>query len=593
MAIGIVAMLLMLLAPVAHAHPQIVSAEPAPDAQLDAAPSFVRITFNEPIEEAFASLRVLDATGRAVDRGDGGRAPDDPRALQVSLPPLEPGVYTVAWQAVGRDGHLVKGYFAFTVLGTSPESAALAPTPQPAPAPAADKAPDPLPVPLEPESTMPVALLALLRSTMLIGAVAAIGGWVFLSVALPSDSGGLAVSVRQITISASSLLLIATLAFFAVHTITVAGSLTPDAIMAVARDTRLGQALVGRIALTLAFIALLRLSNRWSRSGGIILGGLILLTFSISGHAAATTQPFVSIALDWVHLAAATIWVGGLTALAVTLIRQSRDAPEPYLVKHALMRFSWIALASVAALTISGALAALSYLRDVSDLWATDYGRALLAKTALFAILISFGAYHLRLVRMQATVLDHITTAIIALVRRLRRSLPLEATLAVIVVGIAGVLTSLPHPGVALAPSPIVAAPTATPEPASVIAEATAALEKGTSPPAPQSFTATRPAGDMQVTLHIEPAIVGRNLIRITVTDAQNQPRDVQRVRVTLRLDDRDIGETSVIAEREGEGRYVVRNQMLGIVGVWRVQVQVRRIDADDVAADFLAPISR
>ncbi|MFQ3630121.1 copper resistance CopC/CopD family protein [Roseiflexus sp.] len=591
--IGAVVLVLMLLsAPAAYAHPQIVSVEPAPDAQIDAAPPLVRITFNEPIEEAFAAVQVLDATGRAVDRGDGGRAPDDPLALQVRLPPLDPGVYTVAWQAVGRDGHLVKGYFAFTILGAPPDAAAPALQLSADPPPLNDS-PETSPIPPEAGSTPLVDLLALLRSVMLIGAVTAVGGWVFLWTALTSGSGRLAESIRRIIAGALLLVLIATLAFFAVHTIAVAGVLTADTITAVARDTRLGQALVGRMAFILIFIGLMRFSNQWSRTAGMVIGGLILLTFSIGGHAAATAQPLVSVALDWMHLAAATNWAGGLTALVVALIRRNDDTPDLHLVKHALMRFSWLALASVAVLTISGVFAALSYLRDVSDLWVTDYGRTLLIKTALFALLISLGAYHLRLVRMHTTVLDRATTVTIAVMQRLRRSLPLEAALAIIVVGVAGVLTSLPHPAAAPVRPSIVAAPDVVPEPTGAVAEKTAAPEEPTSLPTPQPFTAIRAAGDLQVALHIEPAAIGRNLMRITITDTQNQPRDVQRVRVMLRLNDKDIGETYVIASPDGPGEYVVRDQTIGIAGMWQVQVQVRRIDADDVTADFLFAISR
>jgi len=56
---------------------------------------------------------------------------------------------------------------------------------------------------------------------------------------------------------------------------------------------------------------------------------------------------------------------------------------------------------------------------------------------------------------------------------------------------------------------------------------------------------------------------------------------------------DRDIGETSVIAEPDGRGAYIVRDHLPGIAGVWHVQVQVRRIDADDVTADFQLLINR
>lgn len=579
--------LILLSASVVYAHPQIVSAEPAPDAQLDAAPHSVRITFNEPIEEAFASVQVFDATGRAVDRGDGGRAPDDPRALHVSLPPLDPGVYTVAWQAMGRDGHLVKGYFAFTLLGVLPEPTVSAPTPQSTPTPVMNEAPETSPVSREPGSTPSVDLLALLRSVMLIGAVTAIGGWVFLSVTLISEGGDLAAPIRRMTASASFLLLVATLAFFVAHTIAVAGRVMPDTITAVARDTRLGQALAGRIALTMVFIGVMRFSNRWSHPGGVVIGGLILLTFSISGHAAATDRPFVSMALDWVHLAAVTIWVGGLIALTVVLLRRNA-APAPHFVRRALVRFSWLALASVVALTISGALAALSYLRDVSDLWVTAYGRTLLAKTALFALVAGIGAYHLGLVRRAA---EHAAIAM-TVVLRMRRSAPFEAAFALVIVGVAGVLTSLPHLGAAPVQQPPVAAPTVAPEPTSVVVEETATPEEPAPRSDPQPFTAIQSAGDLRVALHVEPAIVGRNVMRITITDAQNQPRDVQRVRVMFRLSDRDIGETYVIAEPDGQGRYIVRNQTLGIAGVWRVEVQVRRIDADDLTVDFLLPIS-
>ncbi|MDW8234932.1 MAG: CopD family protein, partial [Roseiflexaceae bacterium] len=187
-------------------------------------------------------------------------------------------------------------------------------------------------------------------------------------------------------------------------------------------------------------------------------------------------------------------------------------------------------------------------------------GRTLLAKTALFTLVAAIGAYHLGVVRYAT---QHAATATMIVVQRMRRSLPLEAALAIIIVGIAGVLTSLPHPGTAPGQLPVVATPTVAPEPASVIAEATAAPEELASPSTPQPFTAIQSAGDLRVALHVEPAVVGRNLMRIIVTDTANQPREVQRIQVTLRLNDRDIGETSVIAEPDGQGRYVVRDQVL------------------------------
>jgi len=569
-----------------YAHPQIVSVEPAPNARLEQAPERVRITFNEPIEDAFASIQVLDATGRAVDRGDGRRAQDDPTTLSASLPLLEPGVYTVVWQVVGRDGHLVKGNFAFSIAGApSGEPSPFVPSPPPTTLPTeAGHAVD-QPAPSRSSDPLPDAALAVLRSVMLIGAVVAVGGMFCLYVIAVPGNGRFTRRMYLLVVGALLTLLVATLAFFAVHTLAIAGRITPDALVAVARDTRLGQALVARAILTLITLLLSNQRPRWAPA---LSGVLILLTFSVSGHPAATETPLTSILLDWIHLAAAAIWVGGLAALALALLQTGEEvnsAPDLRPFRTALTRFSRLALGSVAALAISGVIAALSYLRTVSDLWLTDYGRALLAKSVLFGILIGFGAYHALLLRRETA--WHTGEKARALVRRFRRSLPLEATIAIVVAGIAGVLTSLPLPGAVAMPTPAIA-PTVVASIPTVIVTPTPLP-----PPTPQPFIATQPAGDLRVTLRIEPAAPGRNQLRILITDAQNRPRDVQRVRVTLRMRDRDIGETSVIAESDGRGTYVVGNQVIGIAGVWQVQVQVRRVDADDVTADFQLLIDR
>ena len=584
----IIAGLLLVLssAMAVYAHPQIVSVEPAPNARLEQAPERVRITFNEPVEDAFASIQVLDATGRAVDRGDGGRAPDDPTTLIASLPLLEPGVYTVVWQVVGRDGHLVKGNFAFSIAGAPPAAPSpFVPSPLPAPLPTeAGHAVD-QPAPSRSSDPLPDATLAVLRSVMLIGAVVAVGGMFCQYVIAAPGNGRFTRRMHLLAVGALLTLLVATLAFFAAHTLAITGRLTTDALVAVARDTRLGQALIARAILTLITLLLSNQRPRWAPA---LSGVLILLTFSVSGHPAATETPLTSILLDWIHLAAAAIWVGGLAALALALLQTGEEvnsAPDLHPFRTALTRFSRLALRSAAALAISGVIAALSYLRAVSDLWLTDYGRALLAKSALFGLLIGFGAYHALLLRRETAWRPG--EKVRALVRRFRRSLPLEATIAIVVVGIAGVLTSLPHPGAVVMPTHAIAPTVVAPIPTIIV------MPTPLPPPTPQPFIATQPAGDLRVTLRIEPAVPGRNQVHILITDAQNRSHDVQRVRVTLRMRDQDIGETSVIAESDGRGTYVVRNQVIGIAGVWQVQVQVRRVDADDVTADFQLLIDR
>ena len=96
----------------AHAHPK--SMVPAADAAV-AAPAEVSMSFSEALEAAFSSLTVVDAAGHAVAGGKTEIDSTAHTAMHMSLPALAPGVYTVKWVAVARDGHRSSGSYSFTV----------------------------------------------------------------------------------------------------------------------------------------------------------------------------------------------------------------------------------------------------------------------------------------------------------------------------------------------------------------------------------------------------------------------------------------------------------------------------------------------
>ena len=82
---------------------------------LAAPPAQIRIAFTEKLEPALSSIRVLDATGKQVDRKDLRAEAGDPSMLRVTLPLLAPGIYKVSWRAVSVDTHVTKGEFTFEV----------------------------------------------------------------------------------------------------------------------------------------------------------------------------------------------------------------------------------------------------------------------------------------------------------------------------------------------------------------------------------------------------------------------------------------------------------------------------------------------
>ena len=112
-----------------------------------------------------------------------------------------------------------------------------------------------------------------------------------------------------------------------------------------------------------------RLELRWP---ALVLSLALLSGLSLSGHQA--TEPnatWVSELADWLHLVAASIWVGGLAALAFLVWPLA-----PSLRRTAFLGFARLAVVLVAVMVLAGAYLALVRLPELSDLWETLYGRS-------------------------------------------------------------------------------------------------------------------------------------------------------------------------------------------------------------------------
>ena len=97
----------------AHAHDQVLSANPAEGESLEVAPTEVRIEFLGEIQDLNLILNVTNETGADVTAGDvalNGRTIS--RALATDLPN---GQYTVVWRVVSEDGHPINDTYQFAV----------------------------------------------------------------------------------------------------------------------------------------------------------------------------------------------------------------------------------------------------------------------------------------------------------------------------------------------------------------------------------------------------------------------------------------------------------------------------------------------
>jgi hypothetical protein len=96
----------------AHVFPQ--KQEPGAGASV-AAPAQVKVTFDGPLEPAFSSLTVSDASGKQISTQKSSVDARQPAVMTVPLPTLAAGHYIVHWVAVASDGHRTHGDYGFDV----------------------------------------------------------------------------------------------------------------------------------------------------------------------------------------------------------------------------------------------------------------------------------------------------------------------------------------------------------------------------------------------------------------------------------------------------------------------------------------------
>src|SRR5262249_23691651 len=151
------------------------------------------------------------------------------------------------------------------------------------------------------------------------------------------------------------------------------GDLSP-----ISGGTRFGKAFV---LMTLGYAVVAALVYlAWLTDRTVLLAPALVLALafasglSLSGHDAvdAGSSKWSELA-DWVHLSAASLWIGGLVALVVAVWFVA-----PQIRRDAFARFSRLATALVALVLGAGTYLGIVRLPHPSDLWTTGYGRVLL-----------------------------------------------------------------------------------------------------------------------------------------------------------------------------------------------------------------------
>lgn len=159
------------------------------------------------------------------------------------------------------------------------------------------------------------------------------------------------------------------------------------------------QAVFGIIAL-FAFVAAGHRSKNLSAAPWILaeLAVFVLaVTPAFSGHAYGSERWTVALVIgDVVHVMAAGVWLGTLFVMAGTVAVAKRcddHIPKDQLIGW-IASLSPLALASAAAIGVTGFLASWVHVDEISSMWTSPYGQRLSLKLAVLLIVLICGAFN-------------------------------------------------------------------------------------------------------------------------------------------------------------------------------------------------------
>jgi copper transport protein len=624
--------LLFFFPEISEAHAILLHSDPAKDAVLQTAPTLVRMWFTEPLNPTFSTTRVLNGSRQQVDKNNAHVVAADSTEMDVNLPPnLPPAVYVVIWRTQSAsDGHILTGSFIFTVANPDGSTQKLngAVPGQDSLGGSNGAATGQLDGP---------TLFSLIMITLVeLGAVFWVGAQLWRSFVLQTSDEGKVREQQPILASAEqrfdhlfsipTLLLIffTNIGVLLGQAMTLTGgqlaqAFSPSILLNLISGGNFGlywsmREVVVIVALLLTVYALMTKNSSkvfkeifsWAN---LILGLALLIALTLSGHAAAVSGSLVTFAVlsDWLHLLAASLWVGGMMYIATTYIpvimrRATRERIGSLIA--VLPRYSPLAIAGVVIMSITGPFNATTRMTSLDQLLATTYGRVLIVKTLLVGGLLLTSAWHVFVLRPRlakdykkysasskaevtgtkseggvATLAVPETKSIERDIeqqgRRLINTLRWEPLLGVAVLLCTGLLTVFSGTLV----------PTNTQNQQSAVAPVP------TTPSNPFTVTQKTTDGKFTLTFHVTPNSFGDNEFTVTVLDSKGQPNANVGISLYNTMEDMDMGTRHLNLQPDGKGQFK-GNDQLDMSGHWQVRIDVRTPDGgtSHTTVNFVTP---
>ena len=559
-----------------YAHPIITDSNPTQFQSLKKPPDRVTVYFSEPIVLPYSQISVIDSEGNKVDEGNPQNYNGDTSTISVPVKTdIGEGTFTINTKVLSAvDGHVVDGSVVYSIGEGEADFSQV-----------------------KSKSKDIGHLLSidnsLSRIPGYVGQIVIVGAsFIFLWIQKPLSKYEWIKSLIQpnlylikrdlikLVIIGDVLILFSIAAMVIIQASAIGGSIL-DVL-----TTEFGKIIIIRLGLALALLGFLlfcyKKFNISKKNRGKVgqfiaimcLGLGLLFTNSMISHSAALKN-FGPILIDYFHGIAASFWIGGLIFLTFVFVSKifliKDEELKAKIISMVIPRFSVIIIPVLGSISITGPILLWSLESNLSTTISSLYGKILIIKLTLAAIMIILGGYHQFITEKRISNLSikqvgekgHSKQTFANQPNFLKRfiwSLRIETFVGIGLLFVVSLMTNMVLPSGEL--------------PSSNLINNTATLNLENQVQNKDIYSTVVYSEKQKIQINLDPGRLGENKIFVEFSDYNNNPA-ANIINATLKLSqiERGIGPILIDMQKISNGRFnaVVPFSALGL---WNIEIQ-------------------